>query len=186
MMLPTLLDPTAFDHAVLTWVHAWRSPWADLAMSFVTWLGSLYVLLPVAVLLAAWRARGLPSGQRGSACFVPVALLGASVIVHTLKLAVARTRPGLFDPLITMPVDPSFPSAHTMQACAFAMACLLQRRHPGQVAGWVAAATFVVLVAASRVYLQVHFPSDVLAGAVLAFGWVVVLYRVWPGRAAAP
>lgn len=185
MMPLTLPDLIAFDHALLTWMQGWRSPWADQAMVVATWLGSLYVLLPVALIAAAWRARRLPPGRRGPACFVLAALLGASLIVHALKLAVARTRPGLFEPLVTMPIDPSFPSAHTMQACAFAVACLLQCRHPARLTGWLLAAAFVTLVGASRVYLQVHYPSDVLAGAVVALAWVGALWRAWPGPRAA-
>lgn len=184
MALPQL-DPAAFDHAVLTWMNAWRSPWADALMVAATWLGSLYVLLPVSLTLAVWQARRLPPGQRGRSAFVPVALLGASALVHTVKLVVARARPDLFPPLVTMPVDPSFPSAHTVQACAFAVACLLQRRAPLRRGGWGLAVAFVALVGASRVYLQVHFPSDVLAGALVALVWVQALHRMWPARAGA-
>lgn len=176
---------TALDQAGLAWMSQFRSPWADRLMTAVTWLGSLYVLLPTALALGAWQASRGDSGRRWQALFVPAALLGASAIVHALKLAVARPRPGLFEPLVTMPIDPSFPSAHTMQACAFAAACLLQRRQRAGAWGWAVVAVFVSVIGASRIYLQVHFPTDVLAGAAVALVWVVVLRRVWPPAQAA-
>lgn len=171
---------TVLDEAGLAWMSQYRTPWADRLMTAVTWLGSLYVLLPTALALAAWQASREVPGGRWQALFVPAALVGASAIVHALKLAVARPRPGLFEPLVTMPVDPSFPSAHTMQACAFAAACLLQRQHRAGAWGWAWVAVFVAAVGASRIYLQVHFPTDVLAGAAVALLWVMVLRRVWP------
>jgi undecaprenyl-diphosphatase len=74
-----------------------------------------------------------------------------------------------------MPQDWSFPSAHAAQATAFALAWLLR---PGASPGRIEIAVLVAAVAAvfaSRLYLQVHFPSDVLAGAVLATLWVLLL-----------
>ena len=126
-----------------------------------------------------------PAGAARASLLRAGGFAGRQPIVHALKLAVARTRPGLFEPLVTMPIDPSFPSAHTMQACAFAVACLLQCRHPARLTGWLLAAAFVTLVGASRVYLQVHYPSDVLAGAAVALAWVGALWRAWPGPSAA-
>jgi undecaprenyl-diphosphatase len=80
-----------------------------------------------------------------------------------------------------MPEDWSFPSAHAAQATAFALAWLLRPgRSPGRIEVSVLAAV-VALVAVSRPYLQVHFPSDVIAGVLLAAVWVVLLRRlpVW-------
>lgn len=55
-----------------------------------------------------------------------LALVGASALGHLLKLIVERPRPDLFPPLIPMPQDWSFPSAHAVQATAFALAWLLR------------------------------------------------------------
>jgi len=162
----------AWDHAGLALAHAARGPWLDSLFLAVTWLGSLAVLLPLA-LLAWWRWRG-----DRSAAFVALALIGASALGHLVKLIAARPRPDMFPPLIAMPEDWSFPSAHAVQVTAFALAWLLRPgTSPGriEVAALIAAVTTVI---ASRLYLQVHFPSDVVAGALLATLWVLLLRRL--------
>lgn len=170
-----MLEPARildWDHSGLALAHAARAPWLDSLFAAATWLGSLAVLLPLA-LLVWWRRRG----ERGAA-FVALALVGASALGHLLKLIAARPRPDLFPPLIAMPEDWSFPSAHAVQVTAFALAWLLR---PGAVPGRIEIAFLFVTVAvviSSRLYLQVHFPSDVIAGAMLAAFWVLLLRRL--------
>ncbi|MBS1137328.1 MAG: phosphoesterase pA-phosphatase-like protein [Proteobacteria bacterium] len=158
-MEPTLLMD--WDHAGL-----------DALFTAVTWLGSLAVLLPLALLLW-WRRRG-----ERSASFVALALIGASALGHLVKLIAARPRPDLYPPLVPMPEDWSFPSAHAVQVTAFALAWLLR---PGTSPGRIEIVVFLAaaaLVGVSRPYLQVHFPSDVIAGAILAALWVLLLRRL--------
>lgn len=162
----------SWDHAGLALAHAARAPWLDSLFAAVTWLGSLAVLLPLALLLWWWRR-----GER-SASFVALALIGASALGHLAKLIVARPRPDVFPPLIPMPEDWSFPSAHAVQVAAFALAWTLR---PGASPGRIEIAVLLGIVAAvfiSRLYLQVHFPSDVVAGALLASLWVLLLRSV--------
>lgn len=161
----------SWDHAALALAHAVRTPWLDSLFAVVTWLGSLAVLLPLALLLW-WRRRG----ERG-ASFVALALVGASALGHMAKLIVARPRPDLFPPLIPMPEDWSLPSAHAVQVIAFALGWLLK---PGTSPGRIEIVVLLAVVAAvfaSRLYLQIHFPSDVIAGAILASLWVLLLRR---------
>lgn len=169
------MDPKqllAWDQAGLALAHAARAPWLDSLFVVVTWLGSLAVLLPLA-LLVWWRRR-----DERSASYVALALIGASALGHLVKLIAERPRPELFPPLIPMPEDWSFPSAHAVQITAFALAWLLR---PGTVPGRIEIAVLfatVAVVISSRLYLQVHFPSDVIAGALLATLWVVFLHRL--------
>ena len=134
----------------------------------VTWLGSLHVLLPAALAVAA-----LPvAGSRRYEFLLPVASLGLSVVlVHLLKLLVRRPRPQVEQLLVTLPADWSFPSAHTAQAAAFFLAVALIARHhlPPRpaIAAAVVALVVIVLVGWSRVHLQVHFLSDVVAGGLI-------------------
>ena len=134
----------------------------------VTWLGSLHVLLPAALAVAA-----LPvAGSRRYEFLLPVASLGLSVVlVHLLKLLVRRPRPQVEQLLVTLPADWSFPSAHTAQAAAFFLAVALIARHQlpprPALAAVVVALVIIVLVGWSRVHLQVHFLSDVVAGGLL-------------------
>ena len=162
----------SWDSAGLVLANAVRSPFFDSLFATITWLGSLVLLLPLALVLW-WRQR-----EDRSAGFVVMALIGASALGHLLKLIAIRPRPDLFPPLIPMPEDWSFPSAHTMQITAFALAWLLRPEKVPARGGMAVVLVAVALVGVSRIYLQVHFPSDVIAGALLAALWVVFLRRL--------
>ena len=116
--------------------------------------------------------------------FVPLALIGAAALAHLAKLAIERPRPDLLPALVAMPADPSFPSAHAMQATAFAVAWLLRPGARPGAAEAVAALLLAAAVAGSRVYLQVHFVSDVAFGVIAAILWVLALrcLPVWTPR----
>lgn len=106
------------------------------------------------------------------------ALAGASILAHVTKHLALRPRPDLFSALTPVVSPLSFPSAHAAQATAVAMALLLvvARRTP-RCRRWAIplALSIVALVCLSRLYLQAHYPSDVLAGTIAAACWVVGL-----------
>ncbi|MBH5333595.1 phosphatase PAP2 family protein [Streptomyces pactum] len=114
-------------------------------------------------------------------------LAAASLVTNTVaKWTVDRRRP-LVDavPLIRrpvrQPVSSSFPSGHSASAAAFAAGVALESTRYGAVVAPVAAG-----VAASRVYVGVHYPSDVLAGIVLGVGAAALTRRWWPPRPQVP
>ena len=160
------------DRMGLALAHAGRGDLLDTWMPVVTWAGSLLVLVPLIALAALVLARG---GRGREAGFLVLSLVGASAFSHLAKLAVERPRPDLFAAWTTMPADWSYPSAHAMQVTAVVLACAFvfaQRR-----AKWgVVLAGIVLLVGLSRLYLQVHFPSDVAAGVIASAFWVAGLY----------
>lgn len=163
-----------FDRGGLGLAHALRSGWLDAMMQGITWLGSLILLLPLTAALA-WLL--LHGQRRREAGFLLLALLGSSALGHVFKLWVARPRPDLFPAWLDMPGDWSFPSAHAMQATAAALAWLLVARHAR--AFWaILLGLTVLLVGLSRIYLQVHFPSDVVAGSLAAALWVAGLHAL--------
>lgn len=170
----------AFDRAGLAYAREGLTTGLDPWLRGLTWVGSVFLLLPLAA-LAAWRLGA--AGQWPAGAFVVSALLGATALAHLAKLWVARPRPELFPAELPMPVDWSYPSAHTMQVTALALALYLaggpaMRR-------WALPLGLIVLaVAISRVYLQVHFPSDVLAGMLAAVLWVLGLHAWWRGARA--
>lgn len=168
----------SWDHPILLFMAAHRSEALDGLFRTVTWLGSLYVLAPFAVLLVVAL---LYFQKRWEALLLVVGFSGAALWVYLAKALLDRPRPALVEPVIALPADGSFPSAHTTQIVAFALCVVLivRRTWPEwQFAAMVAAALLIVIVAASRVYLQVHYPSDVLGGFVLGIGWIALVRKI--------
>ena len=108
-------------------------------------------------------------------------LVGAIVGNVFLKNMVARPRPCWLDPsvqlLIAVPKDYSFPSGHTLASVISATILTAMKLNFAAAAIWLAA-----LIGFSRLYLYVHFPSDVLTAAVLGLGIGLLVVR-WGGRA---
>ncbi|MBU3697035.1 phosphatase PAP2 family protein [Dechloromonas sp.] len=160
----------AGDAALLGWLAANRQPWLDALMLGVTWLGSLWLLLPAAGLFTLlWRQSGLRTLG---------ALMTASVLCHLLKVLIDRPRPDLWPSLFPLPVDAAFPSAHSAQAMAVAVALcyLLPASRRMRVGGGLI--LLAGLVGLSRLYLQVHWPSDVVFGWLLGAGVAIVSLRL--------
>lgn len=164
------------DLAVLRAFHVARAPKLDALMAAVTWLGSMFVLLPAALIISLRERR-----RGSSAFFLAVALVGGWLLLHVAKWLVDRPRPDLFPSVAPMPGDASFPSGHTAQAAIFVFAWLATRRPDPAWAFWLAGTALVLLVGLSRLYLQVHFPTDVIAGLLFGIVWVALLYGHWPG-----
>ena len=164
-----------FDREGLILANAWRSPWLDWIFLGLTWLGSLLTLLPLVLAVGTllWRR-----GHRGEACFIVGALAGASLLAQLVKHLTLRPRPDLFAALAPVASPLSFPSAHAVQATAVAAALwLVAARLTPRYRQWLMPVLLliVVLVDSSRLYLQVHYPSDVVAGTIAAGCWVVGL-----------
>jgi undecaprenyl-diphosphatase len=147
----------------------------------ITWLGSLYVLLPLCMLLGLllwWR------GRVHDAALLGLSLLATSVTVHVAKQMIRRPRPQALGTLVAMPSDWSFPSAHSAQVTAFLLALSLVswRVLPKSWAGMVAGVSLLLAAAVcvSRVVLQVHYRSDVLVGAALAIVMVLAIRAALP------
>jgi undecaprenyl-diphosphatase len=158
-----------FDAGGLALTHGLTSPWSNTVFATGTWFGSVLVLLPLA-LLSSWK-----TGWRRGGAYLPLAVLGAVALSQGAKLLAGRPRPDLFPALIEMPADASYPSAHALQATAFFLAWLLQPGFRRGTPAIVVATLLVLLVAASRIHLQVHFPSDVAFGMAAGACWALAV-----------
>lgn len=168
-----------FDVKLLRLLHDAQHPLLTAFFAAATWLGSIAVLMPAA-LVFAWRRHR--DGHPRAAWLLPLAVGGAWLLAHATKLLVVRPRPDQFAPLVALPADLSFPSAHTMQITAFALALLLMPGLRMRPSAFAVAVLVVLVVAVSRLYLQVHYPSDVLLGLIAAAGWVIGLRLLMGAR----
>jgi undecaprenyl-diphosphatase len=167
------------DTAILTWLAAHRSAPLDAAALFFSFVGRWGLVLLAATLVRALIDRKLAMSVWQAVLAVALTLV---VVEGIAKPLVDRPRPYTDTPTLavvgTHPATASFPSGH-VAACA-AAALLVGSTWPRARAGiW----TVVALVAASRLYLGVHYPTDVLGGALLgcAVGWFVRGRTVWRG-----
>jgi undecaprenyl-diphosphatase len=145
----------------------------------VTTLGSLWVMVPVAVVALAvliWRFR-----WPEAAVFLAVAGTAGDLSCFALKHLVHRARPpGALVHLSSF----SFPSGHTVGAATLyvALAWIVSRRHPTRpvrVAAWAGALLVVAAVGATRIELGAHYASDVIGGFALGAFWVATAATAW-------
>ncbi len=165
----------AFDLGVSDWIHSHALPGWLTAFSWITDLGQ-YGVYAVFLVLAILLWRG---GQRLLLIFWIAALVGGKLIETILKLSIHRTRP-IYSARYLHGNSYSFPSGHTVGAtlCYVGLAYILvalKDLHGGRkVAVYAGGVLVALLVGFSRVYLGVHYPSDVLGGFITGGGWLAL------------
>jgi membrane-associated phospholipid phosphatase len=166
----------AFDERLRTLVHDLASPRLTILMRAASLYGGPVVLIPTGLVAAA---AFLVKDWRRGALLTVVTLAGAGLLNGLLKFSFARVRPASFFDY-PLPGSPSFPSGHALYVVSVfgGLAVLLTARIQSfflQLAIWVAAISLILLVGTSRVYLGVHYPSDVLAGYAIGIIWVTAV-----------
>ncbi|MBB1088990.1 phosphatase PAP2 family protein [Lysobacter sp. SG-8] len=164
-----------FDDAILHWLYDRSHPTLDRFFVTVTQLGYTWFVVPFDILLTV----GLATARRyREAIFAGVALAGSGLLNMGTKLLFARARPALWES-IAPEHNYSFPSGHAMGSMTLAWVLVLLA-WPTRARWWVVgvAGPFVFLVGMSRLYLGVHYPSDILAGWAAASLWTVSVYLV--------
>ena len=168
-----------WDHFLLSLAHGLRGYWLDRFFALITWAGSLFILVPVTALIGVYLAR---NGRTAEAWLLGLSLTGIALFSRLAKLWFARPRPDIFPVIGDIPLDASYPSAHTAQIVAFmvALCWILKPEKLGLTSYSLTGTTLLLasLVALSRIYLQVHFPSDVVGGALLGMLWVLGLVNL--------
>lgn len=159
--------------------------WLVVAARDVTSLGSVTVLILLALAAIAYC---LTSGARREAGVIAAAFFGGVILNTALKHLVARARPDLVNHEVTV-YTPSFPSAHAMLTATLflVLGALAAAGQSSPLArGFVLATAVcaVVVVGVSRVFLGVHWPSDVLAGWSAGTAWALVCLRLLAHRPA--
>ena len=176
-----------FDTAGRDAINALASPWLTPIMLAASLAGGGWGLWPVGVLVAVLLAR---AGRGPEAAVFGVTVLGANLVNEAMKLFFHRPRPL---PWFSYPLPPtySFPSGHAFVSFCFCV-CLAEIlvRHGwplvGKVGIWSAALGCTLTIGVSRVYLGVHYPTDVLGGYAAGIVWTMlirVIRNTWQGRA---
>ena len=160
------------DDAVMRFMGAHQVPWISNSMVEITTLGTgIVVAMIVAVsALFLWLY-----DYKNSATLLLMTTIGGLMLNMVLKLGFDRPRPQFFD-WGTHAVSSSFPSGHAMSASIVYptiayLAARLQKSNLARLMTLLAAALLVALICFSRVYLGVHYPSDVIAGVVVGLAW---------------
>ena len=182
-------DVTPFDRSLLFFMYHHRAPWLTEAAEWLAHMGSPPVIVGMAALAGVvgliWRK------VRGAAWTLPIAVIGAGIIIQGVKLFVQRPRPSFFAPLLHE-AGFSFPSGHSLIAMVVYgllgyFALHLFKNVALRLLVRIVTVSIVILIGVSRVYVGVHYPTDVLAGWTAGVPWLItclalheVLARRWP------
>ena len=173
---------TGIDKSVAKWGNVHASATSTHVLNAVTQLGSIYIVIVLCVVLAV--AETIRERSIWVTPFIVAVMGGEEILTLTVKQLADRLRP-TFNPAAAT-LGPSFPSGHSATAAAFyATAALLLGRWRGRPSRAVLtglAAGIAVGVAASRVLLDVHWLTDVIAGLALGWAWFAVCAIAFGGR----
>jgi membrane-associated phospholipid phosphatase len=163
------------DDSVAATLHSLVTPPATVVLEVVTALGSTLALAAVVIVAAAWLVW---SGARSDAKLVLATFAGAEALTWSLKAVFHRERPVFDDPIATASSF-SYPSGHALVSVAvygvIAYVFLGRLRRPGARAACLAtSALLVAAIGFSRLYLGVHYLSDVLAGFSVGASWLIL------------
>jgi undecaprenyl-diphosphatase len=161
-----------FDDNVMRWMGENRIAWIERSLLEITALGTGLVVMMIVIIASLFL---VATQHRFSAFLLLVASAGGLILNTVLKGTFDRPRPQLFE-WVTNPGGSSFPSGHAMGSAIvyFTVAYLIARLEKRR---WMRAVTIitslllVLLISVSRLYLGVHYPSDVLAGMIIGLAW---------------
>jgi undecaprenyl-diphosphatase len=158
-----------WDVAIMQAIHATAQTKLDIFASIWTKLGTRWGVIPASVLIGI----GLLYARRWRfLTYWLITLLGCSLINRVAKLWLHRVRPSLWD----YPPVPefSFPSGHAMSSMGFVMAMIILTWNARwRVWVWLLGGLFVLSIGWTRLYLGVHYPSDIVAGWMMSIAWAV-------------
>lgn len=177
-------DPPAWDVSVLLWLHRYSSPAGERLARGVSAVGAWFGVVPFSLLVVGWL---LWRRRLRASLFFALSMLAVRALETAGKAVLGRHRPSLW--LSSAPQRSfGFPSGHALAAMALATA-LGVLAWPTRARWWVVGCggCFVLLVSTARMYLGVHYPTDVLGAWLAALAWVMVLRRLLlTGRGTTP
>ena len=172
-----------FDLAIRNAIHGWASPPLTTLMIGITQRGAPAVLITITLIVGLCFAL---RGQIPLAAVLALSTIGASAADESIKLVYHRPRPPAFFGY-DEPMTYSFPSGHsTTSICFYGLLAVMlagstKSRTPRR-ALWTTACLLVLSIGFSRVYLGVHYPTDVLGGYAFGLVWLLGVVNATAGR----
>ena len=183
-------EGVAWERALMVQVHSFQlPPLIDWLFLVVPWLGTNWTLFPAVAIPSLWLWRKLK--RRTLALHLVVVLVGSSFLNFSLKFLYDRPRPDLWERRGQYQFA-SYPSGHAISSVAVLLTiALLLHRFKGWRWPYLAAATILGFSLYSRMYLGVHWPTDVISGYIMGTIWlfatmVAFTERRWEGARNAP
>lgn len=162
-------DTLYADEAVLKFINGFSTPFLDQTMVWLTALGGVLAVVVAATALTIYRGRQY---RWRSALFTAFSIGGLVIANSVLKLFYQRERPELWSLLVNESTY-SFPSGHAALSCGLAIViCILVWRSKYRIPIITISVIYVAMIGFTRLYLGVHYPTDVFAGWLLAIVWV--------------
>lgn len=167
-----------FDFRVFHWIATHISPFHTTVMHSITFLGTHTFLIPANILLAAYFL--FVRRHRWHSIKVAAIALSSTAVMFLLKIFFSRQRPS--DPLLGPALGYSFPSGHSMMSFSFygLLIYLAYKYIRNAVLKWITIivlGALILLIGFSRIYLRVHYASDVLAGFSIGIAWL--MFSLW-------
>ncbi|WP_348233825.1 phosphatase PAP2 family protein [Trichocoleus sp. DQ-U1] len=159
-----------WDETLLLAVHKIAQPQVDVFAATLTKFGVFWGVFPVATVISLVLLR---LKKWRSLAYLLTTLLGSILINRTAKLLLHRVRPNLWES-ISPEFDYAFPSGHAMSSMTLIAALVILTWNSNWC--WLVLAVgsvFVLAIGWTRIYLGVHFPSDILAGWMVSIAWSI-------------
>lgn len=167
----------SFDRSFLLWLHQFANPQFDRLMLFFTALGDPPTVVSIFVMTIAWL---LLKRQYSDAIRFAIVCAGGIIINQEMKLFFAKPRPELWTRLIT-DLTFSFPSGHavgSMVVYGFIAYLLAKHLQSYKIYIYAIASIVIISIGFSRLYLGVHYPTDIIAGYGIGFLWLTTCLRL--------
>ena len=165
-----------FDFSLIEWMSQHRTTYLNQISIVLSKIGGMPFVL---FLTTIWCLHQSWYKKYTNVTFISLGLIGSIATVWLLKYLISRPRPPEMFHLVQS-YGASFPSAHSVYAATLGcLAIYLSQQHPKQQLIYFYAFMWLFIMGMSRVYLGVHFLSDVLAGWSISFIWITLLYLLY-------
>ena len=171
---------TRFDTSIIGVVQGWEKPWLTTVLKGFTWVGSGFGVTPISMI--GFIVLYYVIRRRQQAFFLIITVAGSIILNFVLKHYFIRERPEIHR--IMDAKGYSFPSGHAMMAMALYAIIVFFFWHHVKTTGnriilVLFAAFMIIIIGMSRIYLGVHYPSDIIGGYAASGLWVMIMIMVY-------